>query len=61
MRFCFAKWACDRVTEDADFGKKNFDLSGYVNKKNCHIWGTDNSHAYIENESLVGANFGPEG
>ena len=23
MRFCFAKWACDRLTEDTDFGKKN--------------------------------------
>ena len=23
MRFRFAKWACDRLTEDADFGKKN--------------------------------------
>ena len=23
MRFCFAKWACDRLTEDADFGKKS--------------------------------------
>ena len=22
MRFRFAKWACDRLTEDADFGKK---------------------------------------
>ena len=23
MRFRFAKWACDRRTEDADFGKKS--------------------------------------
>ena len=22
MSFCFVKWACDRLTEDADFGKK---------------------------------------
>ena len=22
MRFCFAKWVCDRITEDAAFGKK---------------------------------------
>ena len=42
MRFRFAKWACDRLTEDADFGKKkiifsheaHFDLGGYVNKQN---------------------------
>ena len=44
MRFRFAKWACDRLTEDADFGKKvnfldeaNFDFDGYVNKQNCLI------------------------
>ena len=51
------KWACDRLTEDADFGKKkiifsdeapHFDLVGYVNKQNCRIWGTENPHAYIE-------------
>ena len=47
---------CDRLTEKADFGKKkkhlfreaHFDLDGYVNKQNCHIWGTENPHAYIE-------------
>ena len=50
------KWACDRLTEDADFGKKkiifsddaHFDLGGHVNKQNCRIWGTENSHAHIE-------------
>ena len=26
----------------------NFYLSGYVNKQNCRIWGTENPHAYIE-------------
>ena len=25
-----------------------FDLSGYVNKQNCRIWGRDNPHVYIE-------------
>ena len=55
MRFRFAKWACDRLTEDADFGQKiifsdeaHFDLGGYVNRQNCSIWGTENLHAYIE-------------
>ena len=49
------KWPCDRLTEDADFGKKvilsdeaHFDLGGYVNKQNCHICGTENPHACIE-------------
>ena len=28
--------------------KSNFDLGGYINKQNCHIWGTENQHAYIE-------------
>ena len=45
----------DRLTGNADFGKKNifsdeacFDLGGYINKQNCRIWSTENSHAYIE-------------
>ena len=48
--------ACDRLTEDADFGKNfifsdeaHFDFVGYVNKQNCRIWGIENPHAYIEN------------
>ena len=44
MHFRFAKWASDRLIEEADFGKKqimfsdeaHFDLGGYVNKQNCH-------------------------
>ena len=54
----------------ADFGKKkhifsdeaNFDLGGYVNKQNCHIWGTENPHARgrTQNELLFGEDFGPE-
>ena len=38
------KGAYDRLTEDADFGKKivfsdeaHFDLGGYVDKQNCRI------------------------
>ena len=69
----FAKWVCDRLTEDVDFGKKkiifsdeaHFDLGGYVNKQNCRVWVTENPHAYIEkrctqNESLFSADFGSE-
>ena len=26
----------------------HFDLGGYVNKKNCRIWGTENPYAYIK-------------
>ena len=59
MSFRFAKWACDRLTEDADFGKKkiifsdetHFDLGGYVNKQNCRIWSTENPTAYIEKQT----------
>ena len=48
--------ATDRLTEDADFGKKkiifsdeaHFDLGRYVKKQNYRIWGTENPHAYIE-------------
>ena len=46
----WAKWVCDRLTEDGDFGKKkiifsdeaHFDLGWYVNNK------IENLHAYIE-------------
>ena len=56
MCFRFAKWACERLTEDADFGKKkkifsgeaHFNLGEHVNKLNCSIWGTENPYAYIE-------------
>ena len=52
----FAKWACKRLTEDADFGKKkivfsdeaHFVLGGYVNKPNCRTRGTENLRVYIE-------------
>ena len=48
--------ATDRLTEDADLGKKkiifsdevHFYLGEYVNKQNCRIWGTENPLAYIE-------------
>ena len=47
--------ATDRLTEDAEIGKKiifldeaHFDFGGYVNKQNCRIWGTENPNAYIE-------------
>ena len=58
MLFRFAEWACVRLTEYANCCKKkkknNFlaethsAISGYVNKKNCGIWGTENTQAYIE-------------
>ena len=49
----------DRLTENADFGKKkkkkiiisdeaHFDLAWYVNMQNCRIWGIENPHDYIE-------------
>ena len=48
-------WACDRPTAVIDFGKKiifsdeaYFDPGRYVNNQNCHIWGIDNPHVYIE-------------
>ena len=70
VRFRFAKWACGRLIEDADFGKKvifsdeaHFVLGGYVNKQNCLTWSTENRHAYIEKPThpkRFTADFGPE-
>ena len=63
------KWACDRFTEDADFGKKiiysdeaHFDLGGYVNKQNCRIRAQKTRWKAMyntQNVSLFGADFGP--
>jgi hypothetical protein len=51
----FATWAWNRLEENVDFGQKiifsdeaHFHLSGYVNKQNCRIWGTENPHAVEE-------------
>ena len=52
LEYRWAKWACDRLREDADFGKKkiifsdeaHFDLGGYENqyeyieKHWCGFW-----------------------
>ena len=29
-------------------GEAHFNIGGYLNKQNCHIWGTENPYAYIE-------------
>ena len=73
MGFRFARWSCDRLTEDVVFGKKkiifsddaHFDLGGYVNKQNCDTWGTKNLRTYIEKSTPLydlpfGADFGAE-
>ena len=53
--FRFVKCAGDRFTDDAHYCKKNFfsdeapfDLGEYIIKQSCRIWGTENSHTYIE-------------
>ena len=70
----FVKWPRDRFAEDADFDKKkkiifsdeaHFDLGGYVNKQNCRICSQKTrTHTFkrrlTQNESLFGADFGPE-
>ena len=63
MRFRFAEWACDRLIDDADVGKKKiifsveapFDFGGFVNKQNCYIWTqTTRSHT-LKSPKLGGA------
>ena len=43
-------YTLEQRREDAVFDEDeaHFDLGGYVNKKNCRIWDTENSHVYIE-------------
>ena len=76
MRFRLAKWICDRLTDDGDFGKKKkkiifsdeayFDLGWYVNKQNCRTIGTQETltqtltSGRTQNESMFGADFGAE-
>ena len=40
MRFCFAKWACDRLTEDDDFGKKksSFQMKLILTLAKAKLW-----------------------
>ena len=72
MRSRFAKWACDRLTEDADFDikiifsdKAHIDLDGYVNKK-IVVFGAQKTCTHTlksrrtQNESVFGADFGQE-
>ena len=73
-RFRFAKWACDRLTEDADFGtkKKSFFqmkliliLTGMWTSKFV-AFGAQNNRTHTlnsrrtQNELLFSADFGPE-
>ena len=67
MRFRFGKLACDRLTVDADFAKKiifsdeaHFAVGGYVNKPNCRICAHTLKSRYTQNQSLFGADFGPQ-
>ena len=68
------KWVCHRLREDADFVKKkiifsdevHFDLGGYINKSKIVAFGAQQTSTYTlkirrtKNESLFGADFGPE-
>ena len=57
----FAMWACDRFTEDADFCKKN-----HIFKQAFVAFGVQKTliqkliNRHTRNESLFGADFGPE-
>ena len=61
------KWDCDRLTEDADFGKKNHILrwSSFWPWPQCRIWETEiHTHTLksrrTQNESMFVADFRPE-
>ena len=68
LKQLWAKWACDRLTEDVDFGRKiifsdeaHFDLGG-----NIFAFGTPKTRAHTlksrrtQNESLFDEDFGSE-
>ena len=40
----FRFWQKNTIFSDG----AHFDLGGYVNKKNCRIWGTENPNAYSD-------------
>ena len=54
MCFRFVQWAEQRLVEDEHFYRKiifseaHFHLGGYVNKQNCHIWGSEHPHVIME-------------
>ena len=66
----FSKWACDRLSEDVDFGNKKSSsqrkliliLTDYVSKKNCRVWGLTHTlkSRRTQNESQFSADFDPE-
>ena len=73
MRFRFTKRACERLTEDADFGKKKpsfqmkiiLILAGMI-ARNIVAFGAQKTRTHTlksrhtQNESLLGADFGPD-
>lgn len=55
QRRSFVQWVLENKEVDGEFCKKiilsdeaHFDLSGYVNKQNCRIWGAENPHVIQE-------------
>ena len=72
MRFRFAKWASERLTEDADFGKKSsFQLKAILilavmSTSKIIAFGAQKTRKHIlksrrtQNEPVFDADFGPE-
>ena len=64
----WAKCACDRLTEDDDFGKKksSFQMKLILILAGIVAFGAQKTYTHTlksrrtQNESLFGANFGPE-
>ena len=72
MRLHFAKWACDRLTEDANFGTKKNHLfililaDMFRKQAKLSLLGHKKTRTHTlnsrhtQNESLFGADIGPE-
>ena len=48
LRSTYRKYRFWRKQKIIFLDEAHFDLGGYENKQNCHIWSSENPHAYIE-------------
>ena len=71
MGYNNVEWIINHQKVDASFSSEiilsdeaHFHIDGFVNRQNCHVWGSENSCVICEKQthkgSLFGADFGQE-